>query len=376
MTRRSMVSAGVVAGLVIALVVVLWPGASTPVSDAERAVAIADGLRCPYCNGESIADAPSSIARDLQDFIAEEVALGKTDQEIIDFFVATYGEQVLLDPPLLGWGLWLWLLPLLGLGAGGMLVLNRLRRGPTAPPADESVISEQLAAVEADLAELEVQEALGELEPADAARLRATYEAEAEALALAEPVAELPADRRRLLVGAALLVVGVAALTVGVVAFADDRAPGDLITGGTGGVSLDDVTNEEMELVIAENPDIVGMRLALAARYFEAAEFSDALRHYLYILDRQDNAEALANVGWMTFLSGEPDTAIRFVERALDVDGEYLQAYWFLANIRYFGFGDAAGAVSPLERLLAADGLPDDIRAEAQSLLEEARAAA
>lgn len=376
MTRRSMVSAGVVAGLVLALVVVLWPGASTPVTDGERVVAIADRLRCPYCNGESIADAPSSIARDLQDFIAEEVALGSTDQEIIDFFVATYGEQVLLDPPLFGWGLWLWLLPLLGLGAGGMLAVNRLRRGPTAPPTDGSVISEQLAAVEADLAELEIQEALGELGAADAARLRATYEAEAEALAHAEPVAEAPPDRRRLLIGAAILVLGAGALSVGVVALATDRAPGDLITGGTGAVSLEDVSNEEMELVIAENPDIVGMRLALAARYFEAAEFSDALRHYLYILDRQDNAEALANVGWMTFLSGDSETAIRFVERAIDVDAEHLQAYWFLANIRFFGFEDAAGAVSPLERLLAADGLPEDIRAEAQSLLAEARASA
>ncbi len=376
MNRRSMVSAGVLAGLIIALVVALWPGPATPMTDGERTIAIADRLRCPYCNGESIADAPSSIARDLQDFIAEEVALGRTDGEIIDFFVATYGEQVLLDPPLSGWGLWLWLLPLLALGAGALLIINRLRGAAVGPPTDPSALVELLGAVNADLAELEVQEALGELDATDAARLRATYEAEAEALAHAEPVAAPPVDRRRVLVGAAILVLGAAALTVGVVAVADDRAPGDLITGGTGGVSLDDVSNEEMELVIAENPEIVGMRLALAARYFEASEFSDALRHYLYILDRQDNAEALANVGWMTFLSGDPDTAVRFVERALDVDADHLQAYWFLANIRFFGFDDASGAVAPLERLLAAEGVPDDIRAEAQSLLAEARAAA
>lgn len=376
MNRRSLVSAGVLAGLVIALVVVLWPGAAPPVTDGERALAIADRLRCPYCNGESIADAPSSIARDLQDFIAEEVALGRTDEEITDFFVATYGEQVLLDAPVFGWGLWLWLLPLLAFGAGTGLIVKRLRAGPARLPTDADAISEQLAAVHADLAELEMQEAVGELAAADATRLRATYEAEAEALTKAEPVGARPTDRRRLAIGAAVLVVGAAALTVGVVAVADDRAPGDLITGGVAGQSLDDVSNEEMEVVIAENPDIVGMRLALAARYFEAAEFSDALRHYLYILDRQDNPEALSNVGWMTFLSGDADTAVRFVERALEVDPDHLQGYWFLANIRFFGFDDAPGAVDPLERLLAADGVPEDIRAEAQSLLEEAKAAA
>lgn len=376
MTRRSMVQVGLLVGLFVALVVALWPTPSSPPTDAERTAAIADQLRCPYCNGESIADAPSSIARDLQDFIAEEVARGASDSEIIDFFVATYGEQVLLDPPLSGWGLWLWLLPLLALGAGTVLIVNRLRGARSASPTDRDAIAEQLIAVRSDLAELEQQVEAGEVSPDDAARLRTAYDAEAELLEHAEPAdAGLP-DRRRVMVGALVLVGGALALTLGVVAIADDRAPGDLITGGTGAASLDDVTNEEMELVIAENPDVLGMRLALAGRYFEAAEFSDALRHYLYVLERQDNAEALANVGWMTFLSGDADTGLRFVERALDVDPDHLQAYWFLANLRFFAFDDASGAVAPLERLLAADGVPDDIRAEAQSLLAEARAAA
>ena len=376
MSRRSMVNAGVLVGLVAVLAIVLWPGPTTSPSDAERTVAIADRLRCPYCNGESIADAPSSIARDLQDFIAEEVARGATDGEIIDFFVATYGEQVLLDPPLSGWGLWLWLAPLVGLATGVGLIVHRLRDSSASPPDDPAAVAEQLAAAYGDLAELEQQEASGDVGAEDAARLRVAYEAEVAMLRELEPAAAQPTDRRRFLAGAVVLAFGVLALIVGVIAMADDRAPGDLITGGTGATSLEDVTNEEMELVIAENPDILGMRLALAGRYFEAAEFSDALRHYLYVLDRQDNAEALANVGWMTFLSGDAETGLRFVERALDVDAEHLQAYWFLANIRFFAFDDAPGAVAPLERLLAADGVPDDIRAEAQSLLDEARAAA
>jgi cytochrome c-type biogenesis protein CcmH/NrfF len=373
---RRMVNLGLLVGLVTALVIALWPAPDSVPSHAERTAALADELRCPYCNGESIADAPSAIARDLQDFIAEEVARGASDDEIIDFFVATYGEQVLLDPPATGWGLWLRLFPLLGLVAGVVLIAHRLRSDTVSPPAHRAVVAEQLAAARSDLAELEQQEASGEVGPDDAARLRGTYEAEVALLEGLDPSDPEPTDRRRLLVGALVLIAGVVALTVGVAVVADDRAPGGLITGDTGATSLDDVTNEEMELVIAENPDVLGMRLALAGRYFEAAEFSDALRHYLYILDRQDNAEALANVGWMTFLSGEAEAGLRFVERAVDVDADHLPAYWFLANIRFFAFDDANGAVASLERLLAADGLPDDIRAEAQSLLAQAKAEA
>lgn len=374
MTRRTMLNAGILAGLLTVLVVVMWPAPAPPTTNAERTVAIAGQLRCPYCNGESIADAPSAIARDLQEFIEEEVAAGKTDEEIIDFFVSTYGEQVALDPPLLGWGLWLWLLPLLGLAGGAVLITQRLRRGGTPASTDAGVISEQLAAAQRDLDDIEVQVAVGDIAPDDAAMLRASYESEVDLLERTTPDGDEPVDRKRKLVGGLVLVVGAVALTFGVMAAADDRAPNDLITGGVPGVSLDDVSNEELELVITENPDIVGMRLALAGRYFEEGEFSDALRHYLYILERRDDAEALANVGWMTFLSGDAGTGLRFVERSLEVDPDHLQSYWFLANIRFFALDDASGAIPALEKLLAAEGIPDDIREEAQALLDQVKA--
>lgn len=377
MTRRAMVNMGVVVGLVVALVVILWPGPPAPATDTERALALADRLMCPYCNGESIAEAPSAIARDLQEYIAEQVAAGRSDQEIIDFFVATYGEQIKLDPPLLGWGVWLWILPLLALGAGGVAIGNRLRGRGSTVPTDAHAIDEQLAAVQQDLADIEAQVAAGDLAVEDANRLRVGYEAEAALLADTQPAPERRLDRRRVLAGAIVLALGAAALTAGVVAVADDRGQSDLITGGVSGGSLDDVTNEELEVVVAENPDVLGMRLALAGRYFEDRQFSDALRHYLYVLDRQaNNAEALAMVGWMTYLDGYADTGLPFVERALDADPDYLPAYWFLANIRYFAFDDAAGAVAPLERLLEADGLPEDVRANALELLDLARESA
>ncbi len=255
------------------------------------------------------------------------------------------------------------------------MVANRLRGSREAAPSDAGAIEEQLAAVKQDLDDLELELADGDIAPADADRLRISYEAEAALLEDLEPAAVATVNRRRMAVGGLVLVLGAAALTAAVVVAADDRAPNELITGGTQGGTLEDVTNAELEEVVAQNPDIVAMRLALAGRYFEAAEFSDALRHYLYILDRQQHPEALANVGWMTFLSGDAETGVALVERSLDVDSEYLQAYWFLANIRFHGFGDAEGAIEPLERLLAGNGVPDEVRREANRLLEQAMSA-
>jgi tetratricopeptide (TPR) repeat protein len=115
------------------------------------------------------------------------------------------------------------------------------------------------------------------------------------------------------------------------------------------------------------------MRLALARRYFDAGEFTPALDHYMIILDTEQNPEALANVGWMTYLSGRPDVAATFVEESLVRDPSYLPAIWFLANIRFEGLDDPAGAREPLERLIAADGVPDDVRGAAEAMLEEVR---
>ena len=133
----------VVAGVVI--VVGLLPGNAAPATDAERAHAIAANLRCPFCSGESIADAPAEVARDLQVFIAEKVAEGWSDDEIYDYFVARYTERVRLDSRFQGWGAALWLTPVALAGVGVAAMLNRRRRpsGDGAEvPVSETVGSE------------------------------------------------------------------------------------------------------------------------------------------------------------------------------------------------------------------------------------------
>lgn len=118
--------AAVVIGASLATIVGIL--ATDDPSPRDRVDALASKLRCPVCDTESIADSPSAIARDLQDLIAEQVADGWTDQEIIDFFIATYTERVLLDPPAGGRTAFLWIAPLVALAIGTVIILGRRRR--------------------------------------------------------------------------------------------------------------------------------------------------------------------------------------------------------------------------------------------------------
>ncbi len=87
-----------------------------------------------------------------------------------------------------------------------------------------------------------------------------------------------------------------------------------------------EVTDEELEQVVAENPEITGMRLALAERYFVAGEFDRAVDHYLVVLEQDpENVAALAAVGWMTHLSGSLRRGATYVERALAIEPDYAQ---------------------------------------------------
>jgi cytochrome c-type biogenesis protein CcmH len=112
---------------------------STPLDGAREARVQALGklLRCPMCQGLSIADSGSSAARAQMDRVRELVAEGQSDDEIRAYFVARYGEWALLEPEAhgLNWLVWLGPLALLLLGA---LVIRGLLRRPGTPRAAEA----------------------------------------------------------------------------------------------------------------------------------------------------------------------------------------------------------------------------------------------
>jgi cytochrome c-type biogenesis protein CcmH len=111
-----------VAGIVVTLATV--PGAAP--TDAERAAALAAELRCPDCQGLSVADSPTASAREIRRQIDELVAGGATDEEVRAHFVARYGEWIRLAPSSTA----LWLIPFAVLLAGGALLVAWLLRRP------------------------------------------------------------------------------------------------------------------------------------------------------------------------------------------------------------------------------------------------------
>ena len=63
-----------------------------------RARAISEGLRCLVCQNQSIDDSEAPLAKDLRLLVRERLKAGDSDQQIVDFIVARYGEFVLLKP--------------------------------------------------------------------------------------------------------------------------------------------------------------------------------------------------------------------------------------------------------------------------------------
>ena len=236
---------------------------------------------------------------------------------------------------------------------------------------------EREAQARLDLAEVDEQLTAGELDEATAEQLRARYRAELEAAAVetTDPEPTGPSVKR-VLVGTALMTVAIIGIVFLVAGAIDDRQPGEFVTGNIEGRDLSEVSTEEMEQVVADFPNVVGMRLSLARRYFDAGDFSQALPHYLRILEQEPaNPEANANVGWMTYLSdpAQSETAAAFLERALATVADYPQASFYLANVRLYGLGDPGGALVLLESLAGAD-LPDDVAEAVDLMLTDAGA--
>lgn len=84
----------------------------------QRTHDIAAQLRCPVCQGLSLADSQSELSLQMRGVIMEQLQQGKTNEEVIDYFVAKYGEWILLEPKARGFNLIAYLLPLIVLGAG------------------------------------------------------------------------------------------------------------------------------------------------------------------------------------------------------------------------------------------------------------------
>jgi cytochrome c-type biogenesis protein CcmH len=100
----------------------------------ERVTALSSELRCLVCQNQTLADSNAPLAVDLRNTIREQLAKGATEEQVVDFMTARYGDFVLYRPPVKSTTLLLWAGPFLLLLLGIVLFIRRIRKRPE-PPA-------------------------------------------------------------------------------------------------------------------------------------------------------------------------------------------------------------------------------------------------
>ena len=89
----------------------------------QRFRVLLDELRCPKCQNQSLADSDAGIAQDMRARVEIMIKEGKSNDEIVDYFVARYGDFVSYRPPVTPTTSILWLAPLLLLGSGAVIIV-------------------------------------------------------------------------------------------------------------------------------------------------------------------------------------------------------------------------------------------------------------
>lgn len=139
---------------IVAAAILATPGIAFAVQPDEmlkdttleaRARTLSRELRCMVCQNQSIDDSEAPLARDIRILVRERLTKGDTDQQVLDYLVARYGEFVLLRPKLEWSTALLWGIPPLALLAGtlGLVLMARRRKliageGATLSAAEES----------------------------------------------------------------------------------------------------------------------------------------------------------------------------------------------------------------------------------------------
>jgi cytochrome c-type biogenesis protein CcmH len=142
----------VVRALAVAVMTVLVltsPARATHVSE-QTVHDVAAQLRCVVCQNLSVADSPSEMAAQMRAIVRERLEAGETPEQVREYFVARYGEWILLAPRRSGFNLLVWGFPLAALAVGFAIVALLLRRwtrrrGATpAPPPVDAAMSERI----------------------------------------------------------------------------------------------------------------------------------------------------------------------------------------------------------------------------------------
>jgi cytochrome c-type biogenesis protein CcmH len=122
----------VVMGVIAIVCLVTAAGRSgAPESAEDRVNAVAETIRCPTCQGESVADSNAPSSRDIRTDIADRLSRGETAEQIRSYYAQSYGDAILLTPRASGVASLVWIVPVVALvvtATGLIVVFRRWRR--------------------------------------------------------------------------------------------------------------------------------------------------------------------------------------------------------------------------------------------------------
>jgi cytochrome c-type biogenesis protein CcmH len=98
--------------------------------------ALSSELRCPVCQGLSLADSPSELALEMRDVIKDQLREGKSPEQVRQYFIGKYGEWILLEPQPHGLNLIVYVLPVLAVAGGLLLIWRAVRKWTTPAPGN------------------------------------------------------------------------------------------------------------------------------------------------------------------------------------------------------------------------------------------------
>jgi cytochrome c-type biogenesis protein CcmH len=155
--KASRIIAGVATGII--LLAILSPGAETG-KPADKAREIEDQLIAPCCWSQPVSQHDSEVSQQIRDEVSKMLAAGKSRDEILDFFIARYGERILVTPRAKGFNTLVYILPWAALPIGAwilVLLIRKLRSSAPSPaPAPSPVPDSRYASViEKEMRELD-----------------------------------------------------------------------------------------------------------------------------------------------------------------------------------------------------------------------------
>ncbi|MGZ5493170.1 MAG: cytochrome c-type biogenesis protein CcmH [Thermoanaerobaculia bacterium] len=244
---------------------------------------VASLLRCPVCQGMSVADSPSEMAVNMKHQVGALLARGYTGEQILDYFERSYGQFVLLKPKFQGVNTLVWVLPILAIAIGVVIVFRVISRRGDAEKSGRGM---------------------------DTAPHRP---------------GSSPSSR----LGMTWVALAAAVVAVGAWYVVQPKpAPPEPQP-----VAVDPV--KQLEATIQESPDNLAARVELARLYFDRNHLMGVFEQTQYVLERSpDDSRALTYQAFVRISMGQRDNAVKLLAKATALDPGLTDAWIAMAWIK------------------------------------------